>query len=48
MDHVRGRRGPVLLRLTVPRLEGHSAQDTQTYKSPETVARSGRAIRCPS
>jgi 2-oxoisovalerate dehydrogenase E1 component len=39
MDHVRGRRGPVFLRLTVPRLEGHSAQDTQTYKSPETIER---------
>jgi 2-oxoisovalerate dehydrogenase E1 component len=37
MDHVRGRRGPALLRLTVPRLEGHSAQDTQTYKSPQTI-----------
>jgi len=31
--HVRGKRTPALLRLTVPRLEGHSAQDTQTYKS---------------
>jgi 2-oxoisovalerate dehydrogenase E1 component len=37
VEHVRGRRGPVLLRLTVPRLQGHSFQDTQTYKSPETV-----------
>ena len=36
--HVRGRRGPCLLRLRVPRLEGHSFQDTQTYKSPEVVA----------
>jgi len=36
--HVRTRRSPVLLRLTVPRLEGHSAQDTQTYKSDEEVA----------
>jgi len=35
--HVRGRKGPVLLRLTVPRLEGHSAQDTQTYKSEATI-----------
>jgi 2-oxoisovalerate dehydrogenase E1 component len=35
--HVRERRGPALLRLSVPRLEGHSAQDTQTYKSPELV-----------
>jgi 2-oxoisovalerate dehydrogenase E1 component len=36
--HVRERRGPALLRLTVPRLEGHSFQDTQTYKSEATVA----------
>jgi 2-oxoisovalerate dehydrogenase E1 component len=33
----RARKGPCLLRLTVPRLEGHSFQDTQTYKSKETV-----------
>ncbi len=38
MDHVRTTRGPCLLRLTVPRLQGHSFQDTQTYKSAETVA----------
>jgi len=37
VGHVRGRKGPVLLRLTVPRLEGHSAQDTQTYKSEELI-----------
>jgi 2-oxoisovalerate dehydrogenase E1 component len=30
--HVRGREGPALLRLTVPRLQGHSYQDTQAYK----------------
>jgi 2-oxoisovalerate dehydrogenase E1 component len=36
--HVRSRRGPALLRLTVPRLEGHSFQDTQTYKPAETIA----------
>src|SRR3712207_6141878 len=35
--HVRGRRRPALLRLTVPRLQGHSFQDTQAYKSEETV-----------
>jgi 2-oxoisovalerate dehydrogenase E1 component len=34
---VRGREGPALLRLTVPRLEGHSFQDTQAYKSEEIV-----------
>lgn len=33
IDHVRRKRTPALLRLTVPRLEGHSYQDTQTYKS---------------
>jgi 2-oxoisovalerate dehydrogenase E1 component len=36
-EHVRDRHGPCLLRLTVPRLQGHSFQDTQTYKSPATV-----------
>ncbi|MGH8298708.1 MAG: alpha-ketoacid dehydrogenase subunit alpha/beta [Steroidobacteraceae bacterium] len=36
---VREERGPLLLRLTVPRLSGHSGQDTQAYKSPETIAR---------
>jgi 2-oxoisovalerate dehydrogenase E1 component len=34
---VRERRSPALLRLTVPRLEGHSFQDTQTYKSEALV-----------
>src|SRR3954453_6752821 len=33
VSHVRTQRSPALLRLTVPRLEGHSFQDTQTYKS---------------
>jgi 2-oxoisovalerate dehydrogenase E1 component len=37
VGHVRGQRAPVLLRLTVPRLEGHSYQDTQTYKSEAEV-----------
>lgn len=36
---VREQRAPALLRLTVPRLCGHSGQDTQTYKSAETLAR---------
>jgi 2-oxoisovalerate dehydrogenase E1 component len=35
---VRADEGPVLLRLTVPRLSGHSGQDTQAYKSSEEVA----------
>jgi 2-oxoisovalerate dehydrogenase E1 component len=30
--------GPTLLRLVVPRLSGHSGQDTQTYKSAEEIA----------
>ncbi len=38
LAHVRARKGPCLLRLRVPRLEGHSFQDTQTYKAPEIVA----------
>lgn len=38
LAHVRGGHGPALLRLTVPRLCGHSFQDTQTYKSAEVIA----------
>jgi 2-oxoisovalerate dehydrogenase E1 component len=38
VEHVRSGAGPVLLRLTVPRLEGHSYQDTQTYKSEAEIA----------
>jgi 2-oxoisovalerate dehydrogenase E1 component len=34
---VRAQRSPLLLRLTVPRLSGHSGQDTQAYKSAETL-----------
>jgi 2-oxoisovalerate dehydrogenase E1 component len=36
--HVREKRAPALLRLTMPRLEGHSAQDTQAYKSEQEIA----------
>ncbi|MDQ1901594.1 transketolase C-terminal domain-containing protein [Paracoccus sp. WLY502] len=36
--HVREERGPAMLRLTVPRLQGHSFQDTQAYKSAKVVA----------
>ncbi|HEX2804316.1 MAG TPA: transketolase C-terminal domain-containing protein [Sphingomicrobium sp.] len=36
--HVRTQRAPALLRLKVPRLEGHSAQDTQAYKSEDEIA----------
>jgi len=35
--HARSGQGPALLRLTVPRLQGHSYQDTQTYKSEDFV-----------
>lgn len=35
---VRSGAGPTLLRILVPRLSGHSGQDTQTYKTPEEIA----------
>lgn len=35
VKYVRSRKGPVLLRLTVPRLNGHSYQDNQSYKEEE-------------
>jgi 2-oxoisovalerate dehydrogenase E1 component len=38
VGHVRKHQAPALLRLKVPRLEGHSYQDTQTYKTKEQVA----------
>jgi 2-oxoisovalerate dehydrogenase E1 component len=38
VSQVRADAGPVLLRLTVPRLCGHSGQDTQAYKSSDVVA----------
>ncbi len=37
LGHVRQTRGPVLLRLEVPRLAGHSFQDNQAYKSEQTI-----------
>ncbi|MEM7280126.1 MAG: transketolase C-terminal domain-containing protein [Pseudomonadota bacterium] len=37
VNHVRSWQGPALLRLQVPRLTGHSAQDTQAYKSKEQI-----------
>lgn len=36
--YVRAGHGPALLRLTVPRLSGHSGQDNQAYKSQEVLA----------
>jgi 2-oxoisovalerate dehydrogenase E1 component len=38
VDGIRAGSGPALLRLTVPRLSGHSSQDTQTYKSADELA----------
>jgi 2-oxoisovalerate dehydrogenase E1 component len=40
--HVRAGRGPALVRLTVPRLCGHSGQDTQAYK-PRALLEEERA-----
>jgi 2-oxoisovalerate dehydrogenase E1 component len=37
IGHVRGGKGPCLLHLNVPRLEGHSFQDTQAYKSKDIL-----------
>jgi len=37
VDYVRERNGPALIRLTVPRLNGHSYQDNQSYKTPELL-----------
>jgi len=37
VSYVREQQAPVLLRLTVPRLEGHSAQDTQAYKTEAEI-----------
>lgn len=42
VDHVRSGEGPCLLRLKVPRLCGHTFQDTQTYK-PEPLIESEQA-----
>lgn len=38
VSHVRSWEGPALLRLTVPRLSGHSSTDNQAYKSDEERA----------
>ncbi len=37
LQHVRDGNGPALVRLTVPRLSGHSGQDTQKYKSEAQI-----------
>ena len=38
VEGVRAGDGPALLRLTVPRLSGHSGQDTQAYKGATAIA----------
>jgi 2-oxoisovalerate dehydrogenase E1 component len=38
IQHIREGQGPALVRLTVPRLSGHSGQDTQAYKSALRIA----------
>jgi len=37
IQHIREGHGPALVRLTVPRLSGHSGQDTQKYKSDAQI-----------
>jgi|AntRauTorcE11897_2_1112592.scaffolds.fasta_scaffold00445_7 2-oxoisovalerate dehydrogenase E1 component len=37
VDYVRDRKGPALIRLTVPRLNGHSYQDNQAYKGEDLL-----------
>ncbi|MBL7663332.1 pyruvate dehydrogenase [bacterium] len=37
LTHVRSWKGPALVRLTVPRLSGHSGQDTQAYKTRDLI-----------
>jgi 2-oxoisovalerate dehydrogenase E1 component len=42
LTHVRAGNGPALLRLRVPRLNGHSSADTQGYKDEATKAEEAR------
>lgn len=37
VSSVRDRKGPTMIRLKVPRLNGHSYQDNQAYKPEELV-----------
>lgn len=37
VNYVRDRKGPALIRLTVPRLNGHSYQDNQAYKEEKLL-----------
>lgn len=38
VSYVRQRKGPALIRMTVPRLNGHSYQDNQAYKTEEMIS----------
>ena len=38
IQHIREGHGPALVRLSVPRLSGHSGQDTQKYKTEIQIA----------
>ncbi|WP_440998410.1 alpha-ketoacid dehydrogenase subunit alpha/beta [Fodinibius sp. SL11] len=37
VNYVRDRKGPAIIHLTMPRLNGHSYQDNQAYKSEELI-----------
>ncbi|MFN1835141.1 transketolase C-terminal domain-containing protein [Balneola sp. MJW-20] len=37
VNYVRDRKGPAMIRLTVPRLNGHSYQDNQAYKDEKLI-----------
>jgi 2-oxoisovalerate dehydrogenase E1 component len=45
--HARAGNGPALVRLTLPRLCGHSGQDTQAYKPPDLLAKEQTADPLP-
>ena len=45
--HARAGSGPALVRLTMPRLSGHSGQDTQAYKGAELLEREKAADPLP-
>jgi 2-oxoisovalerate dehydrogenase E1 component len=42
IDHIRAGRGPVLLRMRVPRLHGHTFIDNQAYKPSELLEEEAR------
>jgi 2-oxoisovalerate dehydrogenase E1 component len=47
VNHARSGKGAALVRLTLPRLSGHSGQDTQAYKDPTLVEREKSADPLP-